>query len=81
MTRRNRESGAIPLLAAILEGRPTLSGARCIDRHDLFDAARFPEPGTDPIPAQIAAERLCCLCTHSTRCPDSLAARPHQESA
>ncbi|MFF0816149.1 hypothetical protein ACFYVR_13500 [Rhodococcus sp. NPDC003318] len=85
MTRRSsggrHEPGPVSLLAAILNDCPNLEHAACRRQHRLFDAALHPEPEADATVAQIAAERLCRGCPHTTRCPDSLAARPHQETA
>lgn len=79
--RRNarREPGVVPLLIAILSDRPNLPNAACRGLHPLFDTALHPEDRTDTTVAQIAAERLCLHCPHTTACPDSLATRPHQE--
>lgn len=80
-TPQRNEAGWLPLLEQVLTECPSLPRAACVGRHDLFDAALHPEPQADPVPAQVAAERICRHCPHTTSCPDSLAARTHQEVA
>lgn len=79
--KRTPEPGPVALLAAILDGRPSLPDALCIGRHDLFDAARYRSPGTDQTIALVAAERMCRACPHTTRCPDSLTTRARRATA
>ncbi|WFR72935.1 hypothetical protein P9209_03425 [Prescottella defluvii] len=63
------------LLEAILFGRPNLPNAACRGQLQLFDTALHPEDRTDNTRAQLAAERLCRHCPHTTGCPDSLTTR------
>ena len=72
----DRDGGPVALLIAILTDRPNLPAAACRDRWRLFDAAR----DGDAV-ACVDADRVCTHCSHTTRCPDSRAARPHQRTA
>lgn len=70
--RANLEPGWVPLLEDILKDRPNLPDAACLGKHDLFDAARFPIPGTTGAEAHAAATNLCRRCPARSRCPDDL---------
>lgn len=84
MTRgHRRKPGTVPLLEAILWGRPNLPDAACTGRHELFDAAVNPKPHHRRAPtARAEAEALCWQCPHRTECKDTLARpRPQKEAS
>ncbi|WP_137725729.1 hypothetical protein [Prescottella subtropica] len=70
-----RYDGPIDLLAAILRDRQNLPAALCIGRHQLFDQALHPDPGTPPLirhQARQVAETLCSICAERQHCHTNL---------
>lgn len=61
----------VSLLESILADRPSLPGAACIGRHELFDEDQDGS-NDDTRHRQAAAEQLCIGCPEAWRCPDRI---------
>ncbi|MDF3309886.1 hypothetical protein P3H15_33245 [Rhodococcus sp. T2V] len=67
--RKNVERDWVALLETILSERPSLPGAACIGRHELFDEDHD-ESNDGTRPRQAAAEKLCAGCPEAWQCPE-----------
>ena len=71
--------GTIQLLTEIVPGAPSLPGAACRRRHELFDPAtgrRGPEDHEQDQQRFELAAGLCRTCPVRSACPESLFSRP-----
>ncbi|MGH4012208.1 MAG: hypothetical protein ACRDTH_29285 [Pseudonocardiaceae bacterium] len=71
--------GTVRLLGVILAGAPSLPGAVCRGRYDLFDevpAGRGPERALAEQERLQAAARVCGGCRARFACPEPLSSRP-----
>lgn len=67
--------GTIQLLTEIVRGVPSLPGAACRGRHELYDelpAGRGPERAAAEQERVAAAVMVCCGCPARSACPESL---------
>lgn len=61
-------AGPVGLIAAILEDLPSLPGAACRGRHELFDPAQPDEDRTELGYRHRAAARICTRCRVLNQC-------------
>ncbi|MEP9417471.1 WhiB family transcriptional regulator [Gordonia sp. VNQ95] len=68
--RARRDPGEVSLLAAILEGTTSLSGAACVGSEALFDPKGRDEESADADYRHQAAAELCRTCPVLDACRD-----------